>query len=124
MSEREVTTAIKGDPRPPITTYYDFGDNLEEAVEKFGEEAVFSRYLSAGTVDLQGYIRGMMKKMTGEGDDAAYENSDEEIVAAVKDYVLGVKKAAKTPKEKAMELLQSMELGDIEEIYNQLKAEG
>lgn len=45
------------DDAPSATVTYDFGDNLEEAVEKFGADVVFARFKNAATVDLQALIR-------------------------------------------------------------------
>ena len=40
------------------TVDFDFGDDLNAAVELCGEEVVFSQYVSAAKVALQGVIRG------------------------------------------------------------------
>lgn len=45
------------DDAPSATVTYDFGDNLDEAVEKFGADVVFARFKNAATVDLQALIR-------------------------------------------------------------------
>jgi len=113
MSEREVTTAVQGDPRPAISVMFDFGDNLEEAVEKFGEEVVFSRYQTAVTVDLQGFIRGMMKKVNDKDE---FVMSDEQIVEKAKGWTPGVKKSPKSDKDKALEFLGKLSEEDLAEV--------
>lgn len=45
------------DDAPTASVEYDFGENLAEAAELFGDDVVFSRFVSAATVDLQALIR-------------------------------------------------------------------
>jgi len=39
------------------TVEYDFGDNLQDAVEKFGEETVFSNFIQSAKISLQAIMR-------------------------------------------------------------------
>lgn len=41
---------------------YDFGDNLEDAVNKFGADVVFSGFRSDAKIDLQARMRARMAK--------------------------------------------------------------
>lgn len=50
---------------------YDFGGNLQEAVEKFGEEVVFSNYLRSGKIAIQAAMRRYLA--TGVEGDALQE---------------------------------------------------
>lgn len=40
---------------------YNFGDDLNDAVQLCGEDVVFSQFKKAAKVDLQGYMRTMLK---------------------------------------------------------------
>lgn len=51
-----------------VTIDYDFGDDLNQAVELCGEEVVFSQFVSAAKVSLQGIMRAKLK--AGLGQDA------------------------------------------------------
>lgn len=46
---------------------YDFGANLEEAKEKFGEDVVYSSYVSAQTIRAQAVVRSLLE--AGKTDD-------------------------------------------------------
>jgi hypothetical protein len=70
-----------------LVVSYDFGANLAEAVEKFGEDVVFSGFVADGKVSVQAVARGKMKKNKEDG--SAY--SDAEILEAVAAYKPGVK---------------------------------
>ena len=60
MAEEQVSAKITdGDP---VQVQYDFGTDLDEAVELFGAEVVFSRYKSAAVIDLQAYMRGLIRQ--------------------------------------------------------------
>jgi len=48
-------TAVKGE------LSYDFGGNLEGAVEKFGEEVVYSNFVAGGKVVVQGVGRAVIE---------------------------------------------------------------
>ena len=45
---------------------YDFGENLDNAVDKFGADVVFSNFVSAAKVKLQSIMRA--KKLAGTSD--------------------------------------------------------
>jgi hypothetical protein len=49
------------------TGSYDFGANLDEAKEKFGEDVVFSSYVSAQTIRAQAVVRSLLE--AGKTDD-------------------------------------------------------
>lgn len=40
---------------------YDFGENCDEAIEKFGKDVVFSSFVSAQTVRAQAVVRSMLE---------------------------------------------------------------
>jgi exonuclease VII small subunit len=59
MANIEVT-AKKGDHE--ATVMYDFGDNLEQAIEKFGGDVVFSNFVQSAKISLQALMRSRMEK--------------------------------------------------------------
>ena len=81
---------------------YDFGDNLADAVDKFatpersGEELVFAKFVAAARIDLQSFMRGLIKQ----------EKSEDEILAAVAEWRPGMKARGKTPEEKIATILK------------------
>ena len=58
---QEITTS-KG--ANSITVTYDFGENLAEAVQLFGEEVVFTGFRHNATIALQGLVRPELDKGT------------------------------------------------------------
>ncbi len=60
---------------------YDFGTNLESAVELYGEAVVFSRYVSSGTIALQNVIRtaGRKSELPSDKGGTLTELSTEEL---------------------------------------------
>lgn len=80
----------------PVSVEYDFGDTLAEAVEKFGEEVVFTRYKAAAVIDLQALMRNMIRA----------QKSEDEIREAVSEWKPGVRQLkGKSKEERARELL-------------------
>lgn len=93
---KQVVEAKLANQEETVAAEYDFGDNLAEAVELYGEEVVFSRYKSAAVIDLQSFMRGLIRQ----------EKTPEDIATAVAEWKPGVRKAAgKSKEEKARELL-------------------
>ena len=54
-----------------VTWEYDFGENLQDAVDKFGADVVFSQFVSAATVKIQSLMRD--KKKAGQTDEQIQE---------------------------------------------------
>ncbi len=54
---------------------YDFGDSIQDAIEKFGEDVVFSNFKQAATISLQSRIRSWVQAGK-EGDDLQEEASN------------------------------------------------
>jgi len=52
----------KKDQESVTTVQYDFGDNLQDAISKFGEEVIWGRAKSALVIDLQAYGRRLLEK--------------------------------------------------------------
>ncbi len=75
------TGKIKGSNGKPvsISIEYDFGDNLADAIAKYGEVAVFNLYKSAASIRVQNIARtALLNKKTPE-----------EAVKLTSSYVLG-----------------------------------
>jgi len=81
MSDQTIKATVNMDDESQevVEVVYDFGDNLEEAADKFGEKVVFDRFVAASTVTLQGAIRRYKKA----------GKSDEEIQTIVSGWKPG-----------------------------------
>lgn len=118
MSATELTAtrrpADDGTEFPDITVTYEFGDNLTEAVDIFGEDVVFNRFKAMGTIDVQAKIRAaMVDTVNKEGEVVTKAKNQEEIQEALDTWKLGVKAATrKSPKEKLMAMLENMTAED------------
>lgn len=75
------TGKIKGSDGKPISIEieYDFGDDLDDAIEKYGEIAVFDLYKAAGSIRVQNVARSAL--LNGK--------TPEEAVKLASKYVLG-----------------------------------
>jgi len=51
----ELVKAKKGDR--VVSVNYDFGESLQDAVSKFGEDVVFTKFKQAARIDLQAVLR-------------------------------------------------------------------
>lgn len=95
MSLQEISAKLKDGEA--VSTQYDYGDSLAESVDKFGEEAVYSRFRAAIVIDLQGFIRSMLRKEPPA--------TEAEIVTAVAEWKPGTKAKGRTPAERIQELM-------------------
>jgi len=58
MSDIAVKSTKKiGDVEKEAVIYYDFGDNLEEALDKFDETVIFTNFRGAAKITAQGAMR-------------------------------------------------------------------
>ena len=93
------------DDAPSASVEFDFGENLAEAAELFGDDVVFSRFVSAATVDLQALIR---RNLTLEE-----PKTEEEIQVLVAEWRPGVstrKRVSATEKaQRAVDALSDSE---------------
>ena len=100
---------------------YDFGDNLDEAVELFGKEVVYSHYKRAATIFIQDVLRRWAISMLGENGDG--EVDPDELQKKADELVLGVSTRVRTSKiDKAKKLIQDMtpeQLAEYEEYVKQ-----
>ena len=94
-----VSAKLSGEGAVPVTVEYEFGESLNELVEKYGEDVVFSRVKAALTIDLQSLIR--------RGISAS--KSQEEIQTMVAEWKPGVRSGVrKSPEAKIKDLLESI----------------
>ncbi len=92
------------------TVKYDFGDNLDEATDKFGAEVVFSNFRQHAVVALQNVISGALK--TGK-----------DVQEVVDKWKLGMAKPKKSEAEKLTASIENVEsLEELKKIQEQIKA--
>lgn len=85
-----------------ISVEYNFGENLAEAVEKFGEDAVFNGFMADGKVGLQAFVRARLGKTDEE------YMTDEQILAEAEAWKPGQRKQAADPMAKLQALLSKL----------------
>lgn len=95
---------INGEERS-FTCEYDFGENLEEAIDKYGEETVKKVFDKQAKIKLQAFIRRKLKAGL----------SEEEIQKEVDNWELGVTQR-KSKKEKILDVFDKLE-ADEKEAY-------
>ena len=83
---------------PTVTVDFDLDETLKEAVDRYGEAIVFSRYRASLVIDLQAYMRIMIKA----------KKTNDEIQAAVSEWKPGVKAKGRSPAERARDLFQKL----------------
>jgi len=76
-----------------IELEFNFGVTLQEAVELYGEEVVFSAYVASAKVDAQALVRRYLKQNVPavEGVSTERPYTDEEIAAKLANWKPGVK---------------------------------
>lgn len=119
MAKEQVTatlTAEQGGPRG-ISVNYDFGGTLEEAVDKFGDESVLNNFKAQAKINLQAFLRRVMKPKEGE---EAPDNAA--IQALVDKWMPGTKTVTrKTPLERLQAVLGPMSAEQKREAIKALK---
>jgi len=115
MSEREITARVgKEEGSPSATVTYDMGDNLQEAVEKFGDDVVFKRFEQSLVIEIQAIIR---RHLSGET-----PKTEAEIQALISEFSPGLQRKRKSTKEKALDLLEGLSEEERKEILASLTA--
>lgn len=88
---------------------YDFGANLDEAVEVFGADIVYAQFKQNATIALQGIMRRAIQS----------GKSGDELQAAVAEWKPGVRtRTGKSPADKIKTLLAGKSPEEIAEILN------
>lgn len=117
MADQKVSATRTDDDRV-VSVVYDFGDDLASAVEKFGEEAVYSRFKSSSVIDLQSLLRRQL--ITKEGEEA---KSDADIQAMVSDWKPGDKtRVQKSASDKVLDIFDGVSEDEKLEILKKLEA--
>ncbi len=120
----EITTAAIVTRK--IESQYDFGDSLADAVAKFGEEVVFSAFVSSAKVDAQALIRRHLKSNVPavEGVSSERPYTDSEIEAKLAAWKPGIKaeRSAASATDKMEALLGKMTQAQKEEMIAKLQA--
>lgn len=116
MAEEVISTNEPKSGRS-LDVAYDFGSNLDEAVERFGAEVVFTNFKRQGVISLQGIVRNGLK-----GD-----VKDEEILNRVDSWKPGVvQRSGKSKTEKITDLFGKMDddakLALLQQLKSQLEA--
>lgn len=81
-----------------VSVDVDFGSNITEAMEKFGEATCFNHLTASLTVALQGWLRSQIKQ----------GKTPEEISTAASTWKPGQRRQGKSPQEKLKEQLEKM----------------
>lgn len=100
---------------PSCTVEFTVGDNVAELMEQFGEEVIYSHVRRSLVIALQAYVRTQLDKDPVP--------SAEEIQKLVDDWKPGLRRAAKSPKERALEELARMSPADRAQLLKELRAQ-
>ena len=101
MSKTTITAKLgREEDAASISSEYDFGDTMEDAIELFGDEVVFNRFKAAVTVDIQ----AMQRRLAG-GDESKTES---EIQTILDEWKPGVQRTRKSPQDKAKSALENL----------------
>lgn len=104
-------TAKRTDGRT-VTVEYDFGDDIDQIIDKFGDKVVFNHARGSLTVALQGWMRLQLDN----------KKTPAEIKAAVKDWKPGIRRQGKTPIEKMRAQLGALSAEDRAALLKDLKS--
>lgn len=102
----------------PISIQYNFGENLKAAVEKFGEEVVFSHYKSSAVIAVQSRIRAAM----AEDVESGKKPNSSKIAESLKSYKVGIRAPAASKLEKAEKFVSKMSAEEKAELLKKLSA--
>lgn len=124
MSTKTEVKAKRAGNDHVVTVSYNFGDNLNEAIELFGEDVIFAKFRQAAIVDFQSVLRRHMFTEEDEGNSTVISDVSSEDVAlieAVADWKPGVTtRVTRSPKEKAMAALRGMSPEEIDQMLAEI----
>jgi len=95
---------------------YNFGENLDEAVEKFGAEVVFSHFRQNGVIALQGRLRTAMV-----GTKKAEPATQAELEELVAGFTLKAGAVRKDPVQKQLGMAAKMSAAEREAFIKALQ---
>jgi hypothetical protein len=104
--------AQRGENGPTVTANYDVGDSVAELITQFGEEVIYSHVRRSLVIALQAYMRAQL--------DA--EKTPETIIESVKEWKPGLRKAAKSPMERAREEIARMSPADRQALAKEIRS--
>ena len=82
-----------GDETKEVTVQYDFGDNLEDAVERYGKEVVFTNFRANSKIVLQAGLRRCLEKGKDPAEFASRFKPGVQTVSPAVDPVTAAKNA-------------------------------
>jgi len=98
----------------PFEGTFDFGGDLEGAIERFGDEVVYNKAKMAIGLDLGSRVRDLLEA----------GKTQEEVQEVVNTWIPGVTtRTKKSPKEKAKALLAGMSPEDIQALLADMQSE-
>lgn len=106
------------DASPSVSIDYDFGKTVKDAVEKFGEEVVYSHFLSSSVIALQSRMRASMAPDVEAGKDP----DDKKVHAALKSWKLGIRQPGVSKLEKAKKFVGGMSADEKAALLKELQA--
>ena len=113
MALEEVKAQVKSGDRANevFVIKHDIPATIDEAVQRFGEEIVYSRFRGSYVIDLQSFMRRQIEK-DGATQDTVQEASDA--------WRPGVRAAGKSPQEKIGTLLAKLSPEERRELLAEL----
>lgn len=99
---------------PACQVNFTMDENIKEAVDRYGEDVVFSRYKASLVIDLQSFLRGQMKSDPPK--DVA------EIQGAVDEWAPGVKAKGRSPAERARDIFGKLSEDDRKSLLEEFGA--
>jgi hypothetical protein len=99
---------------PEVTVDFELDDNIQDAINRYGEDVVMSRYRASLIIDLQSFLRTQMKKESWTPDG---------IQQAVKNWVPGVKARGRSPAERAAELFSKLSEEEKAQLLEELRSQ-
>ena len=113
-------TASLGKGGESETCSYDFGADLDNAVEKFGAEVVFANFRAQATIGLQAFMRNSMRLTDSEGKLTPVRGKalQKEVTA----WTPGEKKPARSPVEKAKDQMGKLTPEQRAALFAEFKA--
>ncbi len=113
MSE-VVSVGAKITDGPECQVNFTMDNTTEEAITRYGEDVVFSRYKASLVIDLQSFLRGQMKTDPPKTAD--------EIQGAVDEWAPGVKAKGRSPAERARDIFGKLSEDDRKALLEEFGA--
>lgn len=120
LSESKMKSKYGGGASPVLTVAYNFGADLDDAVEKFGAETVFNSFVDRAVINLQGKLRRHIEESLAEKDPKPLPKNAQDLVG---DWVPAAGTAVrKSPSEKVSVLVGKLSAEDRAALIERLKA--